>query len=162
MYIKLKNKIKFLINVQARDGFLDSVENVNILKDVVEGPLKNGRRYDVFYMNGYRFHTIYHSSKKKSIEKSEVYVKFDDNSPNEIDFYGKLKDILSLNIMRFQLKGSHCSNVNGMIILPLDMAMVCESIHGISWLMLILVDHIESTILLYWQVKLLEFIIYII
>ena len=108
------------------------MENANILKDVVEGPLQKACRYDVCYVNGYRFHTMSHSGKKISIEHSGVCVKSDDNSPYETDFYGKLETLLNLSIGHFQLKGSHCLNVNGMIKLPLDMAMVRESIHGTS------------------------------
>ena len=55
--------------MQSRDGFLDGVENADILKDVAEGPLQKTRRYDVCYVNSYRFHTMYHSAKKKSTEK---------------------------------------------------------------------------------------------
>ena len=118
--------------MQARDEFLDGVENADILEDVAEGPLQKARRYDVCYVNGYRFHTISHSAKKKSTENNGVYVKSDDNNPDETDFYGKLETLLNLSIGHFQLKGSHCLNVNGMIKLPLDMAMVRESIHGTS------------------------------
>ena len=80
--------------MQARDGFLDGVEIAGILKDAVEGPLQKARRYDVCYVNGYRFHTISHSAKKKSTENNGVYVKSDDNNPDETDFYGKLEDII--------------------------------------------------------------------
>ena len=80
--------------MQSRDGFLDGVENANILKDVVEGPLQKAHRYDVCYVNGYRFHTKSHSPKKKSTENSGVCFKSDDNSPNETGCYGKLEDII--------------------------------------------------------------------
>ena len=33
------------------DEFLNSVENVDILKDIAEGPLKNARCNDVSYVN---------------------------------------------------------------------------------------------------------------
>jgi len=82
--------------MQSRDGFLDGVDNADILKDLAEGPLQKARRYDVCYVNGYRFHTISHSAKKKSTENSGVCVKSDDNSPDETDFYGKLEDIIEL------------------------------------------------------------------
>ena len=90
--------------MQARDGFLDGVEIAGILKDAVEGPLQKARRYDVCYVNGYRFHTIFHSAKSKSTANSGVCVKSDDNSPNKTDFYGKLEDTIELEYRALPIK----------------------------------------------------------
>ncbi len=78
--------------------------NAEIIKDLAEGPLQKARRYDVCYVNGYRFHTISHSAKKKSSENSGVCVKSDDNSPDETDFYGKLEDIIDLEFRALPMK----------------------------------------------------------
>ena len=80
------------------------MENAEILKDVAEGPLQKARRYDVCYVNGYRFHTMSHSAKKKSTENSEVCVKSDDNILDETDFYGKLEDIIELEYRALPIK----------------------------------------------------------
>ena len=90
--------------MQPRDGFLDGGENVDILKDVIKGPLQKARRYDVCYVNGYRFHTMSYSTKKKSTENSGVCVESDDNSPDEIEFYGKLEDIIELEYQELPIK----------------------------------------------------------
>ena len=141
--------------MQARDGFLDSMENGDILKDLPKAPFKNARRYYVCYVNGYRFHTISHSSNKESTENSWVCVKSDDNSPDETKFYGKLEDTIELEYRALPIKRVTLFQFQWYD----NMAMVRESIHNKSWLMFILVDRIESTILLYWQVKLSKFII---
>ena len=80
------------------------MENAEILKDVAEGPLQKARRYDVCYVNGYRFHTMSHYAKKKSTENNGVCVKSDDNSPDETDFYGKLEDIIELKYRALLIK----------------------------------------------------------
>ena len=86
------------------EGFVDGVENADILKDVAEEPLQKAHDYDVCYVNGYRFHTMSHSAKKKSTDNRGMCIKSDDNSPDEIDFYGQLEDIIELEYRALQIK----------------------------------------------------------
>ena len=80
------------------------MENADILKDVAEGPLLKARCYDVCYVNGYRFKTLLHSAKKKSTENSGLCTKFDDNSLDETDSYGKLDYFIYLEYRTLPIK----------------------------------------------------------
>ena len=145
--------------MQARDGFLGSMENADILKDVAEGSLKNACRYDVCYVNGCRFHTISHTSKTKSTENSEVCIKSDDNSPDKKDFYGKLEEIIELEYRTLLIKRVTLFKCQWYDQNTTSWPWYANPSTVQSWLMFILVDRIESMILLCWQVKLPKFII---
>ena len=72
--------------MQSRDGFLDGVDNADILKDLAEGPLQKARRYDETYWE------------QRGVREIGW------NSSDETDFYGKLEDIIDLEYRALPIK----------------------------------------------------------
>ena len=75
-------------------------------------PLKYAKRYNICYLNGYKFHTNKHAT-RKAADNSGVCVKAADESQDGDDFYGRLEEIIELEyptvpIKRVTLFKWHC------------------------------------------------------
>ena len=88
---------------QARAGRLRNYPNGDILKDVAEGPLKYVQSYKICYVNGYKFHSTAHAT-RKAADNSGVCVKSAEDSLDEDDFYGCLEDIIELEYPAMPIK----------------------------------------------------------
>ncbi|XP_059306394.1 uncharacterized protein LOC132057810 [Lycium ferocissimum] len=66
-----------------------------IMKDLAEGPLHKVQPFNGYVVNGYRFHIEEHGSSKSPMN-SGVCIKVSSHSVNDIDYYGRLIEILQL------------------------------------------------------------------
>ena len=71
LLIIYSNSIVFL---QAFVGHLDYAPNSQILKDMAQGPLKCTKSFNIYNVNGYKFHIIKHAT-RKAADNSRVCVK---------------------------------------------------------------------------------------
>ncbi|KAL3643719.1 hypothetical protein CASFOL_014534 [Castilleja foliolosa] len=75
----------------------DSSNNVNVhIRTLAEGPARWVKTYTGCKINGYRFHTLEEGT-TKSTSNSGVCIKASNYGPNEIDYYGRLVEILELD-----------------------------------------------------------------
>ena len=73
------------------------------IKDLARGPLRSLQKYPIHYVNGYKFHTLKHGSNIATMN-SGVCIKGSNYSASNIDFYGRLVEILQLEYPALPIK----------------------------------------------------------
>ena len=74
-----------------------------MIKDVVKGPFYRVKSFLGYYVNGYKFHTEEHGSNSEAIN-SGVCIKGSSYSANELEYYGRLQEILELEYLALPRK----------------------------------------------------------
>ena len=97
------------VDTQFADWFKRSVRNqspndVNkYIRDLAEGPLLEVTTYQGYVVNGYRFHTVSHQSRRATMN-SGVCIKGEVFSTDEMDFYGRLVEVCVLEYPAMPIK----------------------------------------------------------
>ena len=66
-----------------------------MIKDLAKRPLYRVKSFSGYYVNGYKFHTEECGSNSGAMNNG-VCIKSSSHSVNEIEYYGRLKEILEL------------------------------------------------------------------
>ncbi|XP_050211492.2 uncharacterized protein LOC126661677 [Mercurialis annua] len=74
-----------------------------IMQDLAKGPLHEVKWYSGYYVNGYKFHTEGHGSRRLTTN-SGVCIRGSNSSTSELDFYGKLTEIIELDYPALPIK----------------------------------------------------------
>jgi hypothetical protein len=79
------------LNLQALNIENQHVVNDKI-KNIANGPSRDVRTWEMYYVNGFNFHTVHHSSGRSSTNTDVCVV------GEEGDYYGRLIDVIELNV----------------------------------------------------------------
>ncbi|CAO2822668.1 unnamed protein product [Amaranthus hypochondriacus] len=93
----LEEQFPIFFKHYAFAGHLDYAPNGQILKDMAQGPLKYAKTYNICSVNGYKFHTSKHAT-RKAVDNSGVCVKAADDSEDGDAFYGRLEESDSIQM----------------------------------------------------------------
>ena len=74
-----------------------------MIKDLAKGPLYKVKSFSGYYVNGYKFHTEEHGSNSGAMN-SGVCIKGSSHSVNELEYYGRLQEILELEYPALPIK----------------------------------------------------------
>ena len=86
---------------QARNPS-NNVTNI-FVKALAEGPNRTTQSYPMYFVNGYKFHTIGHGTSRATMN-SGVCIKGTNYSENASDYYGQLIEILELEYPGYPFK----------------------------------------------------------
>lgn len=81
----------------------DSNEENQFIIDLASGPLNIVESYHMYFVNGYKFHSIEYETNKTSMN-SGVCVKGTNYSDSSVDYYGRLTEVLILEYPRLPIK----------------------------------------------------------
>ena len=74
-----------------------------MIKDLAKGPLYKVKSFSGYYVNGYKFHTEERGSNSGAMN-SGVCIKGSSHSVNELEYYGRLQEILELEYPALPIK----------------------------------------------------------
>ena len=74
-----------------------------MIKDLAKGPLYRAKSFSRYYVNGYKFHTEERGSNSGEMN-SGVCIKGFSHSVNELEYYGRLQEILELEYPALPIK----------------------------------------------------------
>lgn len=74
-----------------------------MIKDLAKGPLYRVKSFSGYYVNGYKFHTEERGSNSGAMN-SGVCIKGSSHSVNELEYYGRLQEILELEYPALPIK----------------------------------------------------------
>lgn len=74
-----------------------------MIKDLASGPLRNVKVYSGYYVNGFKFQVVRRDSTTLT-NNSGVYVKGSSNMTTELDYYGRLDEIIEVEYPALPIK----------------------------------------------------------
>ncbi|XP_058000739.1 uncharacterized protein LOC131178813 [Hevea brasiliensis] len=100
-------EVNELIEQRFSNWFKSHARSANIdnkfIKDLAEGPLKSVISYPVYFINGYRFHTINHGVNRSTMN-SGVCIRGSTYGDTTDDYYGLLKEVIQLEYPALPIK----------------------------------------------------------
>ena len=73
------------------------------VKDLAKGQNRTTQSYPIYFVNGYKLHTIGHETSRATMN-SGVCIKGTNYSENSCNYYGQLKEILELKYPGYPFK----------------------------------------------------------